>query len=168
MSYPNYPNQMPFDHSRSRPPKRRRWPYLIVGALAMFALLIACGSAAASSGQDRTGPGVPPDTQQRPVPEVQAAPAPQAPAKPQVPATTFGDGMYQVGAADGMAPGMYKTPGPKENDIFPMCFAERLSGADGNYDSVIANQIVEGPGVLTVKKTDKYIKLSGGCVWEKK
>jgi hypothetical protein len=67
------------------------------------------------------------------------------------PLTTFGEGTYEVGTGDGqVAPGKYKSPGPG--------YWARLRSSNGS--DIIANDLKDGPMVLTVLKTDKYVEIS--------
>ncbi|MGA5823353.1 hypothetical protein ACPC54_36500 [Kitasatospora sp. NPDC094028] len=105
-------------------------------------------------------------------PQQAAAPAtPQQaapPAVPQAAATTAqpqntigGDGTYEVGTD--VQPGTYKTKGP---GAMGLCYWERNNGGDG-VGSIIANDNLQGPGVVTIKAGDKIFKSSGCQAWVK-
>lgn len=94
-----------------------------------------------------------------PAPAVEAAPAVE-----QVAPGTVSDGTYEVGVD--MEPGRYKTAGPDQSDAFPMCYWERSKDDSGEFGSIIANEIVQGPGSVTVK-SGEFAKVSGGCAWTK-
>ncbi|HET7035718.1 MAG TPA: hypothetical protein VFI42_08580, partial [Thermomicrobiaceae bacterium] len=64
------------------------------------------------------------------------------------PATTFGDGMYQVGTD--IAPGTYHN-----SDSSADCYWERLSGFGGSLDEIIANDITDSRTIVTISPTDK-------------
>lgn len=64
------------------------------------------------------------------------------------PATTFGDGMYQVGSD--IAPGTYHN-----SDSSQGCYWERLSGFGGTLDEIIANDLTDNPTIVTISPTDK-------------
>jgi hypothetical protein len=72
------------------------------------------------------------------------------------PETTFGDGIYKVGAD--IKPGSYRTTGGSN------CYYARLH-SDDNSD-IIANNITSGPQRMTVRSTDGYVEFSGGCEWK--
>ena len=102
-------------------------------------------------------------------PAVPAAPvAPVAPVEPAPvasgPATTVSDGTYQVGTD--MTPGRYKTAGPDGSGALDMCYVSRNKDDSGEFDAIIANQIVEGPGSVTVNDGE-FAEFSGGCTWTK-
>ncbi len=79
------------------------------------------------------------------------------------PATSFkGEGVYRVGVD--IAPGTYRTPGPAAGE--PLCYWERQSGFGGGFDAIIANENLQGPGVVTIAPTDKGFKTSGCQRWE--
>ena len=111
-------------------------------------------SAATSGVQLIAGPAAP-----TPAPALAPSPAPVPTIDPS-PATTLSAGTYAVGTD--IAPGTYSTPGGG------YCYWARLKAADGELSSISANQIVQGPGTVTVKSSDKYIELSGSCTWTKK
>lgn len=73
---------------------------------------------------------------------------------------TFSAGTYEVGTE--IQPGTYKTAGSSH------CYYERDKNLDDNVDSIIANDMVQGQGVMKVASSDKYVKFSGTCTWTKK
>jgi hypothetical protein len=73
---------------------------------------------------------------------------------------TFSAGTYEVGTD--IQPGTYKTTGSS------YCYYARLKADDGELDSIISNDIVQGQGSVSVKSSDKYIEFSGTCTWTKK
>jgi hypothetical protein len=85
---------------------------------------------------------------------------PASPAAPAAPVDSVSAGTYEVG--DQIQPGTYSTGGGS------FCYWARLKAADGELDSIIANSIVQGPGTMTIKSSDKYVELSGDCTWTKK
>lgn len=101
-----------------------------------------------------------------------AAPvAPAAPIAPVAPApvasgpvTTVSDGTYQVGTD--MTAGRYKTTGPDGSGALDMCYVSRNKDDSGEFDAIIANQIVQGPGSVTVSDGE-FAEFSGGCTWTK-
>jgi hypothetical protein len=72
-------------------------------------------------------------------------------------APTFSDGLYKVG--EDIKPGNYRTSGGE------MCYYARLKTDDTT--SYIANHISSGPMRMTVRSSDGYVELSGGCEWRK-
>lgn len=98
-----------------------------------------------------------------------AAPvAPIAPVDPAPvasgPVTTVSDGTYQVGTD--MTAGRYKTPGPDGSGALDMCYVSRNKDDSAELDAIIANQIVQGPGSVTVSDGE-FAEFSGGCTWTK-
>ncbi|WP_150241062.1 hypothetical protein [Nocardiopsis quinghaiensis] len=77
--------------------------------------------------------------------------------------STIGNGVHRVG--EDIEPGTYTTDGPNPDDIVPMCYYARLSGLSGEFDDIIANNNIEGPGSLVVQEGDAALELSGGCEW---
>jgi hypothetical protein len=80
-------------------------------------------------------------------------PAPE----PTGPKTSFTDGTYEVGVD--IAPGTYKTSGGNG------CYYARLSSLDGDLQSIITNQIANGPAAITILDTDKGFTTSRCGVW---
>lgn len=150
-----------------RPPgDRRRW--LKYGGVALVSLLIGVGigtSGASTDDGEATAAGT--KASPRPTATVtetaEAEPAPTVTetetvtAKPKKtekpgPATTFpGEGEYLVG--EDIKPGTYKTAGP-EGDFG--CYWERATNASGEFDSIIANNILNGPGRVTLNKGETF------------
>jgi hypothetical protein len=78
------------------------------------------------------------------------------------PPLSFTAGMYVVG--DDIAPGTYKTANPtREHCYFEV--DKDLSG--GSFGTISQNGNLQGPGVFTVKPSDKVVELTGPCVWAK-
>jgi hypothetical protein len=73
---------------------------------------------------------------------------------------TWNDGMWIV--PDQMPPGKYQTVGTEYG-----CYWERLSAADGQFNSIISNGNVppNGPAIVEIKATDKFFKTERGCSW---
>jgi hypothetical protein len=90
----------------------------------------------------------------------QTAPA-EAPPTQAGPATTMGDGTYQVGVD--VQPGQYKTAGP-ERDL--PCYWARLKDDSGAFESIIANGNPNGPSSVTINQGE-FIELNGDCSWAK-
>ncbi|WP_129840385.1 hypothetical protein [Streptomyces sp. RFCAC02] len=104
---------------------------------------------------DRAGADIPRTGDDRgearfPAPETTASEP--TPTKDPGPASTFaGDGEYLVG--EDIAPGTYKTAGP--DDDFG-CYWARLKNASGEFDAIIANNNLNGPGRVTLKKGEYF------------
>ena len=64
----------------------------------------------------------------------------------QEPATTFGDGVWQVGID--IEPGTYSTLGSDR------CYWQRLSGFSGNFSDLLANDSPEGRSIVEILPTD--------------
>ena len=94
-----------------------------------------------------------------------AAPAPAPAAAPASggPLTEVSEGTYEVGTGDGqVAPGKYKSPGPSGSG--GSCYWARLRSDDTT--DIIANDLKEGPTVMTVKAADKDVEVRG-CTFTK-
>lgn len=154
----NYPQPA---HPTPKPPKVKRWPW-ILGIAVAFVLGIVIGSAGkASSGSNTAGPTA---TVQAPASGGEAKPeqAEAPPPAPAGPATTMDSGTYQVGVD--VQAGQYKTAGPPEGGLG--CYWARLKDDSGSFDSIIANGNLEGQGSVTTNDGE-FIQLSGDCSWNK-
>ena len=155
---------------QAAPTRRRRWPWLtgglVVGLLLGVAIGQGMGGDAATATAPTTATAPSPATVAAPAPESVPvdAPAPAAPAQPAGPETTVSDGTYEVGVD--MAAGRYKTDGPSAGSMTGMCYWQRSSNDSGEFDAIIANEIVQGPGSVTVK-SGEFATLSGDCTWTK-
>lgn len=76
---------------------------------------------------------------------------------------TVANGVHRVG--EDIEPGTYTTDGPDADDLFPSCYYARLSGVSGEFDDIISNNNIEGPGTVVVEEGDEALELSGGCEW---
>jgi hypothetical protein len=155
---------------------RRRW--LKYGAVALVSLLIGAGIGA-GSGSAETGKATAADTKSGPGPtvtvtetaEAEAEPAPTVTetvtAKPKKtkkpgPATSFsGEGEYVVG--EDIKAGTYKTTGP---DGGFGCYWERARNASGEFDAIIANNNLDGPGRVTLNNGE-YFKTNRCQEWKR-
>lgn len=120
--------------------------YLLAMGAALIVASVASGCQSDSKGVTKVD-----------APVAKSSPKAKATAKK---VTQWGDGVYKVGKE--IQPGQYETKG---NDSG--CMWERLKGTSGDLSDVLANDIVTGPGKMTVKSGDKYIKFSLGCAWRK-
>ena len=92
--------------------------------------------------------------------EAAAAKPKEAPKPAPAPTTaTFTDGLYKVGAD--IPPGAYRTTGGGGSP----CYYARLKTDDTT--SYIANNLSSGSMRMTVRSSDGYVELSGGCEWTK-
>lgn len=161
---------------------RRRW--LTYGAVALVSLFVGVGIGAGSGSADTVEETA--DTKAAPRPtvtvtetETAEAEAPEpgptvtetvtetVTAEPKKtkkpgPATTFpGEGEYLVG--EDIKPGTYKTAG-SEDELG--CYWERAKNASGEFGSIIANNILNGPGRVTLNKGE-YFKTNRCQEWKK-
>jgi hypothetical protein len=88
----------------------------------------------------------------------QASPGPASAA----PATSFGDGTFEVGKD--IAPGTYATNVPADSFA---CYWERDKALDGSPDSIIANDNLNpsAHGLVLIKPTDKGFTSDGCGTW---
>jgi hypothetical protein len=157
-----------------KPPKRGTWKAVTAGAGGLVLGLVIGTSAhaaptttsttAAASTATRApatqAPVVAPPAASSPSPVVEAPPPP--PPAPAGPLTTLSPGVYEVGTAEGQAkPGKYKSPGPNLDDAIPTGYYARLKHNDGSLEDIIANNISQGPSVVTVKPGDGYVEVQG-------
>ena len=97
------------------------------------------------------------------------APAPatepedEAPEPEEPEPTGFGAGTWEVGAE--IPPGTYVTDAG--DGLFESCYWARLSGFSGDFDDLIANEIVEGGsrGRVTIAEDDAGVEFTGDCRW---
>lgn len=166
-------------------PKKRR-PVLTHGAVALVALFIGVGiGGSGGDGSDDGKPAVdaappaatsparalpapattePPETTAPPE-TAAAAPRPATtkpkPSREPGPPTSFdGDGEYLVG--EDIAAGTYKTAGPADFG----CYWERDKDSSGEFESIIANDNLNGSGRVTVRKGEIF-KTQGCQTWKK-
>ncbi len=162
------------------PARRKTW--LTHGAVALVALLVGAGiGASGDGGSDATSDAAGKPTPQPAVTvtetaDAEAEPAPTVTetetvtAKPKKteaaeapgPAASFaGDGEYLVG--EDIKAGTYKTAGP-EGEFG--CYWERAKDASGEFESIIANNNLEGTGRVTLNQGE-YFKTNGCQEWKK-
>lgn len=87
-------------------------------------------------------------------------------ALPPAPATISG-GVWEVPSE--VKPGKYKSVAPGQRGEGWACYWARLRDLDGGLNSIAANGNLDAgeQGILTVKKTDKFLELNGDCEWKK-
>ncbi|MCA1189238.1 MULTISPECIES: PASTA domain-containing protein [unclassified Saccharopolyspora] len=76
----------------------------------------------------------------------------------------IGDGTYAVGTD--IEPGTYKSAGPSSS-VVPMCYWARLKDTSGEFDSIIANNVGEGPATVTIQDGDGAFEVRGCQPFEK-
>jgi hypothetical protein len=74
--------------------------------------------------------------------------------------TTFGDGNYIVGTD--IKPGTYRAPGTPSG-----CYYARLSGFGATLNEIIANNLVNGPAIVTIAAKDKGFQATNCGTWKK-
>jgi hypothetical protein len=122
----------------------------LVGAgSSVLALLLGLWGVASTFGP-ADAPSVPPPTEE-------AVPSPGR----------ITDGAFEVGTAPGaVAPGMYRTEGPREPGT-ATCFWARLRDRSGEFSSVIATGNARGADRVTIEPTDGAFSTSGCQAWIK-
>jgi hypothetical protein len=88
--------------------------------------------------------------------------SPVAHAAEVVPPVSFTAGMYVVG--EDIPPGIYKTPNLTREHCY---FEVDKDFSGGSFGTISQNGNLQGPGVFTVKASDKVVELTGPCVWVK-
>jgi hypothetical protein len=78
------------------------------------------------------------------------------------PPVSFAAGMYVVG--DDIPPGTYKTANPTRESCY---FEVDKDFSGGSFGTISQNGNLQGPGVFTVKASDKVVELHGACEWVK-
>lgn len=135
------------------PQRRRRWPWIIGGSLTALVIIGSCNA----------NSGTPTAYAPTPSPTTNSVPAPVT--APAGPVTNIGDGVFEVGTGSGQVPpGTYRTAGPIDS---LGCYWDREKDTSGSLDALIANDIVKGPTVVTIKATDGAFKSSGCQPWSK-
>lgn len=163
-------------------PKRpRRWPWVLAIAAALVVGVGAGVGTTVSTRTDNTSAVAPaPSTVTETVIEtttetvIETAPPvtetvtetiepppPAAPAQPD-PSDGIGAGTYEVGVD--LEPGQYKTTGPSPGDPVPSCYWARASDDSGDFEALITNEILEGPGSVTVN-SGEFVTFDGSCAW---
>lgn len=140
---------------------RRIWPW-VVGVIVLLLYIVGSGAEKNSTSTVTTAeppaPAAPPAVALEP-------PAPVAP--PAVPAELtpdFGDGTYVVGT--NIVPGTYETTGPAAGGI-GTCSWSRLKDTSGDFGSIIATDVRQGPTTVTISKTDGAFVTAGCNNWHK-
>ncbi|MGW6291118.1 hypothetical protein [Streptomyces sp. NPDC055058] len=159
-------------------PARPRRQWLKYGSVALVSLFIGVGIGSSGGAAD-TGKAAAADTKAAPGPtttvtetaEADAAPTvtetetvtakPKKTKKPGPPSSFSGEGEYLVG--DDIRPGTYKTAGP-DGDFG--CYWERAKDASGEFESIIANNNLNGPGRVTLNKGE-YFKTNRCEEWKR-
>lgn len=98
-------------------------------------------------------------------PESTAPATVPAPGQSTPPVRTIGDGTWVVGAE--IEPGTYRTTGPSEDSLIKMCSWSRRKDTSGEFKSVIATNIAQGPTTVTIKPTDGAFESRGCNPWTK-
>ncbi len=131
---------------------------IVVGAPMTLCTVAAVGAAGRSGKSESVAVPSPQVVAATPSPQpVEAAPEPE----PVGPKTEFaGDGTFLVGKD--IEPGTYRgnEAGGK------MCYWTRLSGLSGEMGDMIANDIAQGPTVVTIKATDKAFETKRCGAWK--
>ena len=169
MSYPQQPHHQqhpqayPPPPAPPTPPTRPKWfktTLVILGFVAVFVIGVAAGSgtdSGSTSARETVTVTAPADD----APSAETAQVEAPPAKPAGPARTMESGVYQVGVD--VQAGQYKTTG-SENGIG--CYWARLKNDSGEFDAIISNGNLEGPGSFTINDGE-FVELNGDCTWTK-
>jgi hypothetical protein len=158
------------------PKQRRRWPWALGGLVVGLVIGVSAHGGSAPATTAAATPAPARASAPAPIPAPTVAPATQAPAvvaapttvapapaAPAGPATSFSDGVYEVGTD--IAAGKYKTAGSGGTDILDSCYYE-IGDGSGRLGGIDKNDNLVGPGVVTLKK-GKVFTTRGGCTWTK-
>lgn len=83
-------------------------------------------------------------------------------AAPSGPAFTISEGTHVVGTD--IEAGTYKTTGPVGSSS---CYWARLKDTAGDGDSIITNNLTDGPATVTIKSSDAAFETSRCALWTK-
>jgi hypothetical protein len=159
----NYPQHQAYPPPYTPPApattQPKRWPWILVVGIGAFLFGVLVGIASKPDAGTNSAGGTT-VTVTAPAADA-AAPVENPRPAPAGPATTMGGGVYQVGI-DVLA-GQYKTTG-SENGIG--CYWARLKNDSGEFDAIIANGNVDGPGSVTINDGE-FVDLTGDCTWTK-
>ncbi|GAA3848470.1 hypothetical protein [Streptomyces sedi] len=152
------------------PPRSQRKTLLTHGAVGVVCLLVGVGIGAASGTEDDAGASAEPSLSISAGSEPEVAQTRDADPEPEPepgfhqlgPAESFSDGVHLAG--EDIAPGEYTTEGPDPDGAWPMCYWSRNSDSSGEFEAIIANENLQGPGRVTVNDGE-YLEASGGCEW---
>lgn len=133
-----------------------------VGAVVAIIIITSSGSKAPAPAATTVSAPTATATTALPAPAAQAPASPVPPAQDSGPARQFGAGTYEVGTD--VKAGKYKTAGPGSDDIMKSCAWSRKKDASGDLGSLIAFNIVQGPGVVTINKGE-VLDATGSCTW---
>lgn len=117
----------------------------VVGLLSVAVLLGAPTGTGGSTGAPVVGVSAPRET-------------------PVVPATVLTPGVYETGVD--MAPGRWRTPGPRAVTDDRTCSWERATSNSGTAAEVMASATVRGPASLHADDGD-WVTVSGPCTWRR-
>lgn len=159
----NQPYPSPMQHHQMYPPpprKKRVWPWLAIPA----GVLLFGGCVAAVASVDSPSNSAVTTVQRAPAPvnfSAPTAPTSTLPLPPPVPAgpasTIRRDGTYMVGAD--IVPGTWRSDGGSG------CYWERLADLRGTLDSIIANELGQGPQLVTILASDRAFKAKRCGTW---
>jgi uncharacterized protein (DUF2141 family) len=173
MPPPGYPppGQHPAYAVPAPPPTKKRWlPWLIGGSTVL--LLVCCGAVAAttlSGGDDDPEGAAPPaaaptnpPAADTPATQPPASEAPASEAPPPPAAAGIGDGTWLVPAD--IKPGTYAVTVPGDSNG---CYWQRSRNAEGDLDSILANDNVAPGGhvIVTIAPSDKAFTSTGCGDW---
>lgn len=140
----------------AQPSKARKaltsYPARLVVALGIVVALVLAYKAGMANGPVRVVPA----------PAV-AAPVAQAEPAATGPVSTFSDGVYEVGRD--IAAGTYVAPGGTNGVT---CYWKRSSTADGDTDSIIANDVTKAGQVLVTVKAGEFLQVKDCGAWAKR
>lgn len=152
------------------PPRRgmATWLKAVLIFVPLFVLLMIIVGLAAPDEQPPAAPQVIASVHSEPATTGATQPAP--PAKPvatsaRATPATISAGTWEVPGE--VKPGTYKVTAPGARGEGWACYWARLNDLDASFESINDNGNLDAGerGILVVKKTDKFVELTGDCVW---
>jgi hypothetical protein len=140
---------------------RRNWPWVVSSTVLLLYVISIVGGGEKSS--TSTATTAEPPSSAAPPAAAAGPPAPAPPAAHADLAPAFGDGTYVVGTD--IVSGTYETTGPADGG-FGVCSWSRLKDTSGNFGSIIATDVRQGPTTVTISKTDGAFVTAGCNPWQ--
>lgn len=155
-------NAPTYYHPQQQPPRKRRWPLILIAALVAIVFFACLGTIIASK--------IPVSDKAHPVFVQPTSAPPTSPPKPKVkdakpkPNTSIGEGTWEVGKD--IQAGQWKTVGAQDSQV-PMCYWDVRK--DNENGEILAQGVKNSPdaqGVVTLKN-GQWFTTSGCQEWKR-